>query len=111
MNSNLIPMRFSSKYTAIRISLGAALIAAAAQAQTVPAARTHTWWHDTGAGLRPYTANAKKLPLISVKGNKFVDPQGATVLFRGLSISDRKSTRLNSSHLGISYAVFCLKKK
>src|ERR1039458_1462981 len=27
------------------------------------------------------------------------------------SIPDRKSTRLNSSHLGISYAVFCLKKK
>src|SRR5438045_9159366 len=26
-------------------------------------------------------------------------------------LSDRKSTRLNSSHLGISYAVFCLKKK
>ena len=25
--------------------------------------------------------------------------------------SDRKSTRLNSSHLGISYAVFCLKTK
>src|SRR5205814_3353482 len=29
-------------------------------------------------------------------------------LFRLLG--DRKSTRLNSSHLGISYAVFCLKK-
>src|SRR5205814_4799200 len=28
-----------------------------------------------------------------------------------LGIRDRKSTRLNSSHLGISYAVFCLKKK
>src|SRR5256885_6160006 len=28
-----------------------------------------------------------------------------------LSIGDRKSTRLNSSHLVISYAVFCLKKK
>src|SRR5437899_7517271 len=28
-----------------------------------------------------------------------------------LSELDRKSTRLNSSHLGISYAVFCLKKK
>src|SRR5258705_10271013 len=28
-----------------------------------------------------------------------------------LAIRDRKSTRLNSSHLGISYAVFCLKKK
>src|SRR5437899_5046845 len=26
-------------------------------------------------------------------------------------VRDRKSTRLNSSHLGISYAVFCLKKK
>src|SRR5690625_6316728 len=30
-----------------------------------------------------------------------------TILFRG----DRKSTRLNSSHVAISYAVFCLKKK
>src|SRR5437899_6097737 len=27
------------------------------------------------------------------------------------ALPDRKSTRLNSSHLGISYAVFCLKKK
>src|SRR5436853_4072378 len=51
-----------------------------------------------------------------------------TTLFRSRSVSaprasppswpqprgrdrDRKSTRLNSSHLGISYAVFCLKKK
>src|SRR2546430_11559137 len=31
--------------------------------------------------------------------------------FAGLSYSDRKSTRLNSSHSQISYAVFCLKKK
>src|SRR5205814_9683692 len=29
----------------------------------------------------------------------------------GDAVRDRKSTRLNSSHLGISYAVFCLKKK
>src|SRR5690625_6048192 len=29
----------------------------------------------------------------------------------GLSVPDRKSTRLNSSHVAISYAVFCLKKK
>src|ERR1022692_760263 len=29
----------------------------------------------------------------------------------GLVLVDRKSTRLNSSHLVISYAVFCLKKK
>src|SRR5205814_8713105 len=32
------------------------------------------------------------------------------IVFAGDRI-DRKSTRLNSSHLGISYAVFCLKKK
>src|SRR5437899_7949629 len=31
--------------------------------------------------------------------------------FAGEAAADRKSTRLNSSHLGISYAVFCLKKK
>src|SRR3712207_7824942 len=30
---------------------------------------------------------------------------------RGFAVSDRKSTRLNSSHANISYAVFCLKKK
>src|SRR5205814_2511759 len=30
---------------------------------------------------------------------------------RKMNEPDRKSTRLNSSHLGISYAVFCLKKK
>src|SRR3712207_8710353 len=29
----------------------------------------------------------------------------------GVSAGDRKSTRLNSSHANISYAVFCLKKK
>src|SRR6267142_3674916 len=30
---------------------------------------------------------------------------------RGRALQDRKSTRLNSSHMSISYAVFCLKKK
>src|SRR5256885_3891737 len=33
------------------------------------------------------------------------------VVTRGGNSQDRKSTRLNSSHLVISYAVFCLKKK
>src|SRR4051812_49466754 len=33
---------------------------------------------------------------------------GGTLLIDG--VSDRKSTRLNSSHMSISYAVFCLKK-
>src|SRR3712207_8100037 len=37
---------------------------------------------------------------------------GATPgIYDECSISDRKSTRLNSSHANISYAVFCLKKK
>src|SRR5690625_5935749 len=31
--------------------------------------------------------------------------------FFGVFLKDRKSTRLNSSHVAISYAVFCLKKK
>src|SRR3712207_8526488 len=35
----------------------------------------------------------------------------AIVLFGPLLFPDRKSTRLNSSHANISYAVFCLKKK
>src|SRR2546430_11857981 len=35
----------------------------------------------------------------------------ATVTFTSTSAKDRKSTRLNSSHSQISYAVFCLKKK
>src|SRR5438105_10557133 len=34
-----------------------------------------------------------------------------TILLHELVVEDRKSTRLNSSHEWISYAVFCLKKK
>src|ERR1035441_10808434 len=36
---------------------------------------------------------------------------GVFIPGRSVRCVDRKSTRLNSSHLGISYAVFCLKKK
>src|SRR5690625_4446096 len=32
-------------------------------------------------------------------------------IYRAVWVQDRKSTRLNSSHVAISYAVFCLKKK
>src|SRR5436309_12652453 len=35
----------------------------------------------------------------------------AKAQLRGFACRDRKSTRLNSSHVKISYAVFCLKKK
>src|SRR5256885_12466529 len=40
-----------------------------------------------------------------------LDPAYVYGLIRQESRLDRKSTRLNSSHLVISYAVFCLKKK
>src|SRR5471030_3395665 len=42
-----------------------------------------------------------------------LDPIGSPLHGERLDhvLQDRKSTRLNSSHLGISYAVFCLKKK
>src|SRR3712207_7799487 len=43
------------------------------------------------------------LPLVLVTGERARDPIARQV--------DRKSTRLNSSHANISYAVFCLKKK
>src|SRR3712207_8368887 len=36
---------------------------------------------------------------------------GRRAVERRLKAEDRKSTRLNSSHANISYAVFCLKKK
>src|SRR5690606_39563781 len=35
----------------------------------------------------------------------------AAIVVRTMQTGDRKSTRLNSSHVKISYAVFCLKKK
>src|SRR2546426_7006482 len=40
-----------------------------------------------------------------------VDDEGSTAHAGQPAGEDRKSTRLNSSHLVISYAVFCLKKK
>src|SRR5205814_8275936 len=40
-----------------------------------------------------------------------VCPEVMNASVRHECVIDRKSTRLNSSHLGISYAVFCLKKK
>src|SRR3712207_7497978 len=73
-------------------------------------------------GIGPALAIALLLPL-----TYGFDPTGAFILFAGIyygamyggSITsillntpgDRKSTRLNSSHANISYAVFCLKKK
>src|SRR2546427_6649860 len=71
--------------------------------------------HDGVSGLAEARAKAES------EGVRFVDGleisvtwEGTTVHIVGLQIdpeADRKSTRLNSSHSQISYAVFCLKKK
>src|SRR3712207_7516776 len=46
----------------------------------------------------------------SIASEPDMGPDGRTIILDGFS-KDRKSTRLNSSHANISYAVFCLKKK
>src|SRR5699024_12360510 len=62
---------------------------------------------------RPYfittTNSANKLKLQNENLNKAVGFQNP--LSQKFGRADRKSTRLNSSHVSISYAVFCLKKK
>src|SRR2546430_4072156 len=45
------------------------------------------------------------------RGEDCAQPEHATALETIRAFEDRKSTRLNSSHSQISYAVFCLKKK
>src|SRR5690554_7264783 len=75
---------------------------------------------------QPIMLMSKALELIETLGNRtlsqdvvFFDPfcKGGEVLLacamarNRAASSDRKSTRLNSSHVRISYAVFCLKKK
>src|SRR2546426_9596077 len=55
---------------------------------------------------RARLADSIETALKAADGTVEVAPQGS-----GGARADRKSTRLNSSHLVISYAVFCLKKK
>src|SRR2546430_7603444 len=62
--------------------------------------------------LFPYTTLFRSLyilPMKEIAGNNFVLGAVADRVFG--RFGDRKSTRLNSSHSQISYAVFCLKKK
>src|SRR5256885_9533342 len=51
--------------------------------------------------------NLQLADLLGLDAEALASPEGVAVL----AGRDRKSTRLNSSHLVISYAVFCLKKK
>src|SRR5437868_10556142 len=57
---------------------------------------------NVGAAVNPELTYLK----VKLKGEVYYVAEGAFKLNR-----DRKSTRLNSSHVSISYAVFCLKKK
>src|SRR3712207_6856360 len=57
---------------------------------------------------------ARNLRLVGEGAPRGFDPdrvRSRLVLFDERGARDRKSTRLNSSHANISYAVFCLKKK
>src|SRR5947209_16240830 len=59
--------------------------------------------------LFPYTTLFRSDPGVVVHAARW---RSSAAAGEGLSASrDRKSTRLNSSHANISYAVFCLKKK
>src|SRR2546427_8853122 len=66
-----------------------------------------SWSPNQGPNVwvaRPYWCSRTK-PSYTVSGNK------RTAVTTRNCTQDRKSTRLNSSHSQISYAVFCLKKK
>src|SRR5258707_9578478 len=67
-----------------------------------------------GLGKRPERASDmfRTTPSVRTTGKRCNGAQSAIGnLLDDLRAQDRKSTRLNSSHANISYAVFCLKKK
>src|SRR5690625_6060761 len=57
-----------------------------------------------------YAMGGKPRTVLNIVGFP-IQTLGPDILAEILRGSDRKSTRLNSSHVAISYAVFCLKKK
>src|SRR5689334_23903346 len=64
--------------------------------------------------IRKLADGGKNKVLLNLAGVKYIDSSGIGELianYTTLTRQDRKSTRLNSSHSSISYAVFCLKKK
>src|SRR5690606_41825031 len=66
------------------------------------------WWERLGASQTLRIAAACHWPNPAFIGRS----QMGQIAYRRLTVAgDRKSTRLNSSHVKISYAVFCLKKK
>src|SRR5207253_5330081 len=76
-------------------------------ASAIPADSSLTDWPLTYADLEPFYDRAEYELGVSGKAGNL---QGRKT-DAGNPFEDRKSTRLNSSHVAISYAVFCLKKK
>src|SRR2546430_13437126 len=72
-----------------------------------------TLFRSKEAGEHASRAGARKLVLTHLVpwGDEDRTLEEATAAYDGEIAVDRKSTRLNSSHSQISYAVFCLKKK
>src|SRR5437899_8699818 len=74
-------------------------------------------WLGFGGDLIFYLSTARETPWENEHYRHVVPWFGIALTLIGMIVAryayrtDRKSTRLNSSHLGISYAVFCLKKK
>src|SRR5699024_12292873 len=64
-----------------------------------------------GAGGQEHQVRAVQAVDLLVHGGKAAGQARQALLPGGQGVEDRKSTRLNSSHVSISYAVFCLKKK
>src|SRR5438067_5177530 len=67
-----------------------------------------------GSTLFPYTTlfRSRTAPTGPLNGiSEMFSAADAATVPRTSGLLDRKSTRLNSSHVSISYAVFCLKKK
>ncbi len=56
--------------------------------QNIDAQGSKPWFQNGSRRMPVRNPKLKTLPLIKVEGNKFIDPNGKTVLFRGLSISD-----------------------
>jgi hypothetical protein len=77
-----------TRISGVAVSLALLCGSHAALGQATGDRKIHQWWNDRHVGQALNSPNARKLPLISVRGNRFVDPQGSPVLFRGLAISD-----------------------
>src|SRR5438270_1448319 len=67
--------------------------------------------HDRSSDLAPLAAPRSRRPLVIKAGHEIPRAGQCSAKHGWPAIRDRKSTRLNSSHSQISYAVFCLKKK